>query len=132
MSAPCSKCHKRHGRSHDHGPSGVPKPPARPNRAFVLMASLLVGTAAASSSLDRASPLTGVVGIRGRDNTRITGSALSIIDKAEVAAVRRIQEEHDGHDDGDEDEEHHDEEGSEVNVFVDSSEIVHEDHDGDV
>ena len=87
------------------------------------MASLLVGTAAASSLDVASSPL---VGIRGGGNVRKTADAVSFIDTTAEMGVRRIQEEQDVHDHGDE--EHHDEEGSEVNVFVDSGEMDHEDH----
>jgi hypothetical protein len=93
------------------------------------MASLLVGTAAASS-LDVASPLVDVFGIRGGGKAGETGT-LSLIDTGGRMGVRMIQEEEDGHDHGDE--EHHEEEGSEVNVFVDSVEMEDDhDHEGEM
>ena len=53
MITPCTKCHKRHGRDEDHGSpaGGVSKQPLakKSSRALVLIASLLAGSAAASS-----------------------------------------------------------------------------------
>ncbi|KAL7508539.1 hypothetical protein ACHAXN_005568 [Cyclotella atomus] len=122
MITPCSKCHKRHGRDHDDGSigGGNVKPTAvRPTRAFILMASLLVG-AAALPPLDIAAPRIATAKQVGSAHVPYDKSRDLFAIVQEGQGTRKTQTVNETAIEGEALDEHHDEEENSLSIFDES------------